>query len=374
MIGVAPTGASEADRNMQVAKDHRRRRAVRVGRLVASIGVAAVAAAVIWGLLAGRAERATETTDDEAVAAPQRVTIIGGEPAVTLDTATQRTSGVETEALKPIAYERQLRAYGTVLDLEQLTELSNSYAAALAARQTADAKLVASRAAYERAKALYGDHQAMSAAQVQAAEATFRVDEAGVAAAESQLRTLTATAQQAWGPTLAQALVNRTPIFMRLINREDVLLQVTLPPGIVITKPPTSAFVVLADGSHAPLQFVSPATKTDPRIQGISFFYTAASTTGLLPGMSVLVSVPSDAAVKGVTVPPTAIVWWQGRAWVYIKTGPDRFARRLITTDLPTADGSYVARDVPAGTDVVTQGAAMLLSEELRGQIRASEN
>jgi hypothetical protein len=344
---------------------------MRLGRrLIASIAVAVVVAGGVWGFLAGQAERPKDE-DDEAVTEPQRVSIVGGEPVVTLDAATQAASGLVTAPLKAIAYQQQLRAYGTVLDLQQLTELGNSYVAALAARQTAQAKLTASKPAFERAQTLYRD-KAASAAQLQAAEATFRVDEAGVAAADSQLHTLTATAQQAWGPTLAHALVDRTAMFTRLVGREDVLLQVTLPPGVVIAKPPTTAFVVLADGSRAALHFVSPATKTDPHIQGVSFFYTAPSTTGLLPGMSVLVFVPSDVSVDGTLVPAAAVVWWQGRAWVYVKSGTDRFARHAIATDLPTSDGSYVARDLPPDDAVVTQGAQMLLSEELRGQTRMS--
>ena len=342
---------------------------MRLGRrLMAAVAVAVVVAGAAWGFLAGQAERPKDA-DDEAVTEPQRVSIVNGAPVVTLDVATQAASGLETVPLKTIAYQQQLRAYGTVLDLQQLTELGNSYIAAQAARQTAQAKLTASKPAFERAQTLYRD-KAASAAQVQAAEAAFRVDEAGVAAADSQLRTLTATARQAWGSVLAQALVDRTPMFTRLVDRQDVLLQVTLSPGVVLSQPPTSAFVVLAGSSRAELQLVSPATKTDPHIQGVSFFYTAPATTRLLPGMSVLAFVPSDASVDGTLVPAAAVVWWQGRAWVYLKSGADRFVRHAVTTDLPTPDGSYVARDLPTDAAVVTQGAQMLLSEELRGQMR----
>ncbi len=347
--------------------------AMRLGqRLIAAIAIAAVMSGAVWGFLAGRAERPKGAVDDEeAVTEPQRVSIVGGQPVVMLDAATQAASGLKTTPLKAIAYEQQLRAYGTVLDLQQLTELGNSYISALAARQTAQAKLMASKPAFERAQALYRE-KAASAAQVQAAEAMFRVDEAGVAAADSQLRTLTATARQTWGPALAQALVERTPMFSRLVDRQDVLLQVTLPPGVVVSKPPVNAFVVLSGDSRATLKFVSPATKTDPRIQGVSFFYTAPAGTGLLPGMSVLVFVSSDVSVDGTLVPATAVIWWQGRAWVYLRSGDDRFVRHVITTDVPTPDGSYVVRDLSAANAVVTQGAQMLLSEELRGQMRTS--
>lgn len=66
---------------------------------------------------------------------------------------------------------------------------------AVAQLQTAQAKLVASRAAFERARTLYTD-RTTPLAQLQTAEAAFRVDEAGVATAQAQVRTFKVTAYQ----------------------------------------------------------------------------------------------------------------------------------------------------------------------------------
>ena len=62
-------------------------------RLLAAIAVAIVVAGAVWGFLAGQAERAKDV-DDEAVAEPQRVSIVDGAPVVTLDAATQAASGL----------------------------------------------------------------------------------------------------------------------------------------------------------------------------------------------------------------------------------------------------------------------------------------
>ena len=324
------------------------------------VGIATVA---VWGFVENGAEREAE----QPVVGPRRVSTVNGEIVVTLGAAAQRANGLETTVLRTVHYRRQLRAYGTVLDLEQLTNLSNSYVAALSARQTAQAKFAASKPAYERTAELY-KFQGASRAQAETAEAVFRSDEAAVAAADSQLSTLATTAQQAWGPTLAHGLIDRTPIFIRLIERRAVLAQVTLPPGTALTNPPPTAFAELDDGSRAALDFVSPATKTDPRIQGLSFFYTAAAETRLLPGMSMTVFVPSDVAIDGVVVPRASVVWWQGRAWIYLKKGPERFVRHEIATSMPTPEGGYVAPRLADGSEAVTQGAQMLLSEEQKAQ------
>jgi len=286
-----------------------------------------------------------------------------GGSALTLDANAQRAGGLETRELSRVHYRQQVRAYGTVLDLEALTNLSNSYVAALSARRIAQARLAASRPAFERAEALH-KVQGASVAQAQSAEATLRSDEASLASAESQLDTLATTAQQAWGPALARGLIDRTPVFVRLIERREMLVQATPPPGVVVAGQSRDAFAELADGARAPLAFVSLATKTDPRIQGLSFFFSASAETRLLPGMSVIVFIPSDAVIDGVVVPTDSIVWWQGRSWIYLKTGPDRFMRREIAIDVPTPDGGYLVEKLDDGAEVVTRGAQMLLSEE----------
>jgi len=342
--------------------------ASRLKILIGAVAVLLVVGLATWGFISGRHGADTE----QPIQAPQRVTTQNGEPVMTLDTAAQRKSGITTARLANARHSQPLRAFGTVLDLQALTDLSNNSANARAQVDAARAKLVASQTAFERAQNLYKDQQNMSAAQVQAAEATFRTDQAGLASAQSQLHTLAVGAQLNWGPTLSQALLRGTPLLTRLMASRDVLVQVTLRPDQMLTQPPASAWVELDDGSRRPLEFVSAATKTDPRIQGESFFFTAPA-TDLLPGMSVVAFVPTTRIFEGVVVPPSAIVWAQGGAWAYFRTGPNTFARRAVPTDLPAPAGGYVMQGQTDNAEVVVQGAQMLFSEEFRAQAQVSD-
>src|SRR5262245_37922511 len=55
-------------------------------------------------------------------------------------------------------------------------------------------------------------------------------------------QTLRATAEQEWGPALGKSLTEGSRIVTRLIERQDFLLQVTLPPSVSIPAPPVTAF------------------------------------------------------------------------------------------------------------------------------------
>jgi hypothetical protein len=82
--------------------------------------------------------------------------------------------------------------------------------------------------------------------------------------------------------------------------------------------------------------------------------------------------------MKGLIVPTSAVVWSEGRAWVYKQTAPDHFTRCSVSTDVPAERGFFAAQGFSSGDKVVTQGAQALLSEEMlvhsQGAGEADEN
>jgi hypothetical protein len=345
-----------------------------LGVAVLAAACAGLGALVIYGFMAGREEAAVEAERGEPIKPPLRVTLPArGEPIVTIDKAAQHSIGLETVSPQPAPYQDQIRAFGTVLDLASLTTLNTNYVAADSQLKTAQAKLAASLPAFERAQALYAKNFG-NLVQVQTTEAALEGDKAAVAAAQSQVRTLAATAIQEWGPVIGHALVRQAGLVTRLIERQEFLLQITLPPGDTLDPPTTASVEVGGSSRRAQVRYISPATRTDPKIQGLSFFYTAAANSGMLPGMNARAFLSTGKPVDGLVIPPSAVVWWSGRAWVYVKTDDDGFTRREIPTDAPVdSDGGFV---VPVSTfsephpAIVAKGAQLLLSEEFRAQIQ----
>jgi hypothetical protein len=343
-------------------------------RLIGAVIAIALASLLVWGLFVGRNQAVNEANRSHVVKAPQRVATKASATVITIDDETQQRSGIKTDALVAGPHQEEIRAYGMVLDVARLTEISNNYNRAQAEVQTAQAKLSMSRAAFDRATKLYNQSKTISEAQMQSAEAAFVTDQASLAAAQAQVRSLTASAYQDWGSLIGRSLVDQSETVMRLIERQEFLLQVTLPPGVVLSVPPATAAVESGKSARTKITFVSPATHVDPKIQGVTFFYAAPAESGLLPGMNVLAFLPTGKTIDAVAVAASTVVWWQDRAWVYQRTSPDKFVRVEIGTDIPGPGGGYIVAGLPPDIQIVSSGAQLLLSEEFRSQIQVDED
>lgn len=282
-----------------------------------------------------------------------------------------RRGGIETAPLRPAPAESGMEAYATVLDPTPLIELSNDLAGVEAQLQAAKAKYEASRTVLERARKLYKTAALVVVPQLQAAEATALSDQAALAAVTAQKRNLTTTARRNWGEVLGPALLSGSAAFRRLAAGRDMLLLLALPPGKTLSET-KDGLARLPGGAPLPLHFVSAATRADPRLQGMSYYYTAKADGTLLPQMRLPATLPEGRAMAGGRiVPEEAVVRWQGAGWVYLRTRKEGFVRRRVAMDrlLPGGAG-YLVADLPEDAEIVVRGAALLLSEELKAQTR----
>ncbi len=336
---------------------------------------AAAAAVAVALLVAGGAARSEADDDDNVlpVSAPPRVAVVHGETVVTFDAATLARSGLEVKALPAQPHRAEAIAYGAVLDLTELADARGAVTTAAARVEKTRAALAASRAEFERVRALHADERNASDKALEDATARWRGDEADARAADAALAAQVAAALQRWGAVVSGWLERGSPELEALLAQRQRLVQVTLPPGTLLRSAPATATVRAGGGTAVAARLVSPAPRTDPRIQGASFYYAAPAALGLLPGAGVEAFLPAGPAVPGVTVPAAAVVWWQGRAWVYLEEAPGRFVRREVATDAPVPGGWFVTAGVTAGGRVVVRGAQMLLSEEGRAAIQGSE-
>lgn len=307
--------------------------------------------------------------DDSGTAAaappPPAVQTVNGETVVTVSPTAQRAGHIETTSLASVTSQPAINADATVLDLQPLFDLRNRMASARADVDTFAGQAASSRSQYDSSRTLYADDRNVSQNNLLAAQAAMQGDAAKLQSARIALDGLQGAMRQQFGDALANAAAApSSALLQRLQTGQSVVLRVSLPAGSDTT-PPLHIAVDTTDGSTTPAQRLSASPLADPNVQGTPWLYIADRP--LPANLRTSASVPTTSgAITGLLVPQQATLWYGGQIWAYVRTAQDRFTRRYVPAGIENNRGFIVTSGFHAGDRVVTQGAQLLLSEELK--------
>lgn len=299
----------------------------------------------------------------------------GGEKAdLTVSRESQIASGIISRALSLSFHRREIKAFGEVVDPGNLIQLMNSYATARALTRKSVLQLGLSRNSYIRAVRLFKSKKLISLEQLQGAEAAYKSDVADSEAAFRNLSGLRGEIIQQWGKIIAGWITCNTRAAVDLVDRRLTLIAITIPQSRRQILPPGVAGIRTLDGKFVKARLVSASPVTDPAIQGMSYFYRTSPTPSLPVGTNVTALLPIGKMEKGVVVPASAVVWLNGRTWVFLKSGSDDFIRKEIATDNPVGGGWFVQDEIVSGHEIVVKGAQLLLSQEMKREVHADND
>ncbi len=333
------------------------------------LALAAVAAGV-WAAYRGGSDAVdSDDAEDRPIVAPSRVVRQDGSVFVVLKHDEMQKAGVATVMADATAMARQLTTFGTVVDPTEIIDAVSAMRSVKAQLAAADAKAAATTAAWVRAKALYADGKSLSTAQMQLAEEAYRADLAAKAEIAAKVAAVEEAQRQTWGAVLAKAIEDGGGQSATLASGRQILVRIPMP----VAPPPEQVEVEWDDGATSAVRLVTLLPKVDTRFQQRLALYAAAAASGPPPGITVRVKLLAGAAAQGIKVPATAVVWWDGSAWIYAQTDEDRFTRVRVADPTVMADGQVFVAGGPDNRPIVSQGAQALLSEESRDRIQVGE-
>ncbi len=322
-------------------------------------------------LIAWQYSYATDDSDDGDDDRPTNpTTAIAGPIFITLDDKTQKLAGIRTDSAKPYHYRAELTAYGKVVDITPLLTLRQQYLATLVRQDSATEKYRVSQKALSRLQNLHKE-DVVSTRQLQQQQSQWQTDKALLDETTLQRRMIMITAAQQWGAMLTDWFTKpSSPEVDSIIKHESQLLQIILPgtdplpqdTGIIEFSPTNQQ-----QTSHARL--IGAAPQIDPITQHRQYFFLATE-NDLPAGLQITARIPSKTdASAGVAIPRNALLWHLGQTFIFIKQGDDQFIRREVSNYREIPEGYFVASDIEVGQVVVTSGAQLLLSQQLRAQI-----
>lgn len=283
---------------------------------------------------------------------------------VRLTRAAQARVGIRVAALKAAEARKRISAPAVVLSAESLAASRQAYIAAQGTLEKDRVKLAVARAEYERVRKLYRDNQNVSRKAFESARGLFRSDRIDVHSAQLQLHLQEGLVRQRWGPVLARWVAKDSPALGGVLQQNTFLVQVSLPPGESYPAPAT-AWLGLPGAKQERARYVSQLPRVDPRVQGVSLLYLAGAREGLAPGVTLVADLPVGRRMRGVVVPASAVVWSEGKAWIYLRPAATRFVRHVLNAAFRFGGGFFVSQGIPPGAKIVVAGAQTLLSAEL---------
>lgn len=287
-----------------------------------------------------------------------------GGQAVTLSRAEQARLGIRVAALTATSAKRRITAPAVVLSAQSLASARDAFVAAQARLETAQVNLGVAQRELARLKTLYKDDQNVSLKDLQSAQGAADSDAIDVRAARLRMSLQTSLVRQSWGGVVAKWVTDSSPALGRVLAQNAMLVEISLPDG---QRDPHAQIAWLASGGtdERPAKFVSPLPQVDPRVQGTSLLYLAPASSDLAPGVTLVAHLPVGRRAQGVVVPASAVVWFNGEAWVYAESAPGSFVRRPVATDFVVNGGYFVNQGLRNGDKIAIEGAQMLLSAEL---------
>ncbi len=273
--------------------------------------------------------------------------------------------------------------------------ISDQLIAARAQETAARSSVEAARAAYERAKVLNADNRNVSDRAVQEAAARLKGEQARLEAARDGAKLLEGALDASSNPdggrallaarggevaeVLAQAgeAVESGQPLVRLQRFDRLVARIYLRPdqAAAAAAPTVRITPVGVEGESLRGRRIGAAAAVDPESQMQPWlFRVSVPRSNLRPGAAVIAYLPvAGRPMSGVVVPESAVVRYAGKAWAYVQTGADKFARRELALDAPTGNGWFVTHGITPGEQVVVVGGQVLLSEELKSQIQVGE-
>jgi len=286
---------------------------------------------------------------------------------VSLSGPAQKVGGVETTALALRSFQPQSITFATVLDLTPLFDLHSRIIAAQSDLATAKLAAAQSTAHYKRQAALTRDN-VVAKQTLRDSQQVMEVDAERNTSAQAALEDLRATLRATFGGAILSAVTGEgLPVLPSLAAGRTSLVSVSIPRPLA-QNPPIDISVDSANLGPVPARFLSKAPQGVPGQAGVAYLYVASAPLATRARLIVHIATPEHAK-QGVFLPEAAILWYGGQRWVYVQTGPLQFARRGLpaSADLTDTKGGLVAATgFKAGEMVVTRGAQLLLSQELR--------
>ncbi|MGC9271380.1 hypothetical protein [Acidiphilium sp.] len=263
-------------------------------------------------------------------------------------------AGLSVTVLKTVGFTPMRRAYGAVVSPKKLIE-----AVGHLRLFEADWHLAASTLARTRY---------LSAAPYHVSEAELQKAEAVAERAKARVEMTKASLLADYGPVLARAIIRNSQLIKSLDSAKTALVEVSIPMPFVAEPPLIArarrATVSTVRTGFIKLRRIGLAGVAPVGLIGQNIYYTSPY---LQAGSTLMVQLAVGPTQRGVVVPASAVIFFEGHAFVFEQTSNASFELKRIPTTEPDRlhsrlIGYFVPTDRAPTKAIVIHGAGFLFA------------
>ena len=302
---------------------------------------------------------------------------VNGVNFITLSAEIQSNSGIKTSPIQSSVYKKNLTNYATVLNIDFLIEQKNRFNEIKNQISLLTNELDRDKKNYDRFKLLNDDNKNVSDKALQEVKVNYENTRIKLNATQELVSGIKQNIRAQWGETILSMIDQglKKELFEFLLQGKARIVKVTLSEN-TDNEPPKNISLALIDNLSEKFlaNYLAESPTLDKSLKGKTYFYIVYSNK-LRIDSKVIANLVQDnlssESEKYLAIPKEAVVWNAGQAWIYIKTGENKFLRKAIETDNESPNGWIIKEEHIKENDlIVINGAQLLLSEEFKYQIK----
>lgn len=302
---------------------------------------------------------------------------VNGVNFITLSAEIQSNSGIKTSPIQSSVYKKNLTNYATVLNIDFLIEQKNRFNEIKNQISLLTNELDRDKKNYERFKLLNDDNKNVSDKALQEVKVNYENTRIKLNATQELVSGIKQNIRAQWGETILSMIDQglKKELFEFLLQGKARIVKVTLSEN-TDNEPPKNISLALIDNLSEKFlaNYLAESPTLDKSLKGKTYFYIVYSNKLRIDSKVIASLVQeniSSESEKYLAIPKEAVVWNAGQAWIYIKTGDNKFLRKVIQTDNESPNGWIIKEEHIKENDlIVINGAQLLLSEEFKYQIK----
>ena len=289
---------------------------------------------------------------------------------ITLPNSIIKNSGIEIQPMTESKNRSLYSSYGYVLSIKDLIDYKTNYLNLNFEINRLNSQLKEENEHFKKLKSLNEDNKNISDSVVHEKEIEINNLRNNLNTKKNNKNNLLQIILQDWGNPFKELLTHPKKLPLKnIFNSEARLLKITIAIDKTKKLPPSELMVFSLNQPEIKYKanFVSKAPIADIDIQGRSYFYLVLNNDLMMGSkISSYIELVEDSLEKKFHVPKSAIIWNNGKPWIYENKSKNSFLRQPVFKMEEDQAGWIVQFENIIPKAIVTNGAQLLLSEEYK--------